>query len=108
VDTAWRTHDRAMRQGSFPLPGSASLDSALSRRNTVMSALPQENRVTHAYQSDTSSIQSTPSVLPVLFRNVRVRDGPPHYGIPSTLDTGRSISARRFQLRAAPLPEMKP
>lgn len=96
MDTAWRKHDRAMRHGTFLLPGSASSDSALSRRNTVMSALPHKNGVIHAYQSDTSSTQSVPSVLPFLLRYTRVRDGPPLHGIPSTLDTGRSISARRF------------
>jgi hypothetical protein len=80
VDTAWRRHDRAMRQGRFLLPGSASSDSAHSRRNTVMSALPQSNGVIHAYQSDTSSTRSTPSVLTVLLRNIRVRDGPPSRG----------------------------
>ena len=43
------------------LPGLALVDSALSRRSTVMSALHRVIGVIHVYQSDSSSKQPAPS-----------------------------------------------
>jgi hypothetical protein len=54
MGTNRRTCDAPMRQGSL-LPGLANVDGIPSRRNTVMSALHGETRVTHEYQSDSSS-----------------------------------------------------
>jgi hypothetical protein len=45
------------------LPELAPVDSALSRRSTVMSALHRAIGVIHAYQSDSSSKQPAPSYL---------------------------------------------
>lgn len=61
--TAQRKHDHPMRQGMSMLPELAPVDSPLSRRSTVMSALLRFCGVIHVYQSDSPSKPPAPSVL---------------------------------------------
>ena len=94
MGTVWRKHDPSMRQESTSPSGFAQLDSAFSRRSTVMSALPWETGVIHAYQSDSSSKQPAPSILIDTRETPRIRDGPiqKNKGWNFSLDNARSIS----------------